>query len=64
MAKAKATFFEQVPLAVVKNIAGADLSVNHAVAGNAKVASHETSKARRPATIPASRHGGKRDGKL
>jgi hypothetical protein len=64
MPKPKKTFFEQVPLAVVKKIAGVEVSVNHAVASHATVRKRKTSKARRPATFIASPSGGRQGGSL
>lgn len=63
MAKPKATFFEQVPLAVVKQIAGVEVSVNHAVASRVAVRKPKRSKVRRPATFIATRRSGRREGK-
>jgi len=64
MPKSKKTFFEQVPLAIVKKIAGVEVSVNHAVASHATGRKRKTSKARRSATFIASPRGGGRGGRL
>jgi hypothetical protein len=57
MAKLKTTFFEQVPLAVVKSIVGVEVSVNHAMGSHATVRKPKRSKVRRSATIVANLRG-------
>jgi hypothetical protein len=59
MAKPK-TFFEQVPLEVVKKIVGADICVNHGVERPAAVRKPKNSKRHRAAPAVKNRRGAKR----
>jgi hypothetical protein len=59
MPKSKTTFFEQVPLAVVKNIVGVEVFVNHAIDSRATVRKPKKPKVRRSATIVANQRGGR-----
>ena len=54
------TFFEQVPLEVVKSIVGADVCVNHGVPKPARVSKPKNSRRHRAAPRVKSGRGAKR----